>query len=123
MAVALAAASTTIVVLAYLNNQQYDPYCGYCAALGVNKVTFGSDAGQVIFVLSNVWSQDMTVVKVAVAGPNNYSAAVSTNTIIHPASNTTLSVTFPNIMFETRRNYTFTFVTSQGISLSVRVTR
>ncbi len=122
VAVALASVAIIIPMLAYLQNQEYNPYCGYCAALGVNKVTFGSAPGQMTFVLSNIWTQDVTIFSIGVTWPNNNGGLVSTSTIIHPASNATLTVTFPNITFERGENYTFAFVTSLLI-LSVRATR
>ncbi len=122
-AVALAAVSTIIVVLAYLTNQEYSPYCGYCTALGVTKVTFGAAQGQVTFALSNNSGQDITIIQVGLGPLNAYNDTVSPNTTIHPVSNITLIVTFPNIIFQTGRNYSFTFVLSQGVAVSITTTR
>lgn len=103
------------VGLAYLNSPRIIFSCFSCPILEVNKVSFGSAPGQVTFLITNSGSQDQTIAQV-VTGQSKYSynATVSTNTLVHPRANSSLTVTFPNTTFQIGRTYNFTFVTSQG---------
>ena len=105
----------TVFGLAYLISPPLTFSCFSCPILEVNKVGFGSAPGQVTFLITNSGSRDQTIAQV-VTGQSKYSynATVSTNTLVHPETNSSLTVTFPNTLFQIGRTYNFTFITSQG---------
>lgn len=113
-----------IVGLAYLISPPLNFSCFSCPALGVYKVSFGSTPGQVTFTIANFGGQDQTIAQV-VTGLSKYSynATVSTNTLVHPETNSSLTVTFPNTLFQIGRTYNFTFITSQGAWFPISTVR
>src|SRR5712692_1165623 len=107
--------SAIIITAASLETQSACFCYTHVDLLEISKVTFGSMPGQVSFWHRNYDTKmNITVARVFQGTYGNQNAAAMINSVISPASNLTLTITFSNIIFKNGTVYNFGLVTSNG---------